>query len=203
MNKTLKSLGGITKPRESWSDERLVQRCLDGDEDAWNAIIAKYKNLIFSIPVKYGFSPEDCSDVFQSVCLDLLKELPRLREPKALAGWLIKVTAHRCFHWRRRESRYVAGEDEGMDLEQQPQDAPPLDELLEDVVREQVLREAVGSLSERCRRLVQMLFYRFPPEPYESVAKKLGLARGSIGFIRRRCLERLRRSLHGKGLELP
>lgn len=192
----------VVKPSDSWSDARLVRYCLEGDEQAWNAILAKYKNLIYSIPVRYGLPPEDCSDIFQSVCLDLLKELPRLREPRALAGWLIKVTAHRCFHWRRRESRYVTGEDERLNLEQPPEGAPPLEELLDEVEREQALRVAVRALPDRCRRLVEMLFYDFPPEPYASVAKKLGLARGSIGFIRRRCLDRLRRSLESKGLRL-
>ena len=84
-------------PSDAWTDLRLVRACLDGSEDAWNAILDKYKRLIYSIPIKHGFSPEDASDIFQSVCVELLKELPRLREPRALAGWLIKVTAHKCF----------------------------------------------------------------------------------------------------------
>lgn len=38
------------------SDELLVQECLLGDEKAWTTLIAKYANLIFSIPLKQGFS---------------------------------------------------------------------------------------------------------------------------------------------------
>ena len=102
----------VVEPREEWTDARLVRACLDGSEEAWNAIIRKYRRLIYSIPVKQGLPPEDAADIFQSVCLELLKELPRLREPKALAGWLIKVTAHKCFHWKRRESRYVPAEND-------------------------------------------------------------------------------------------
>jgi RNA polymerase sigma factor (sigma-70 family) len=194
------------KSFDSSSDVRLVKRCLAGDAVAWNAILAKYKNLIFSIPVKQGFSPEDCSDIFQSVCVDLLNELPRLREPRALAGWLIKVTTHRCFHWKRRESRYVAGGDEReleLGLEAASGGAPSVDEILEEVEREQMLREAVRTLPVRCRRLVEMLFYSLPPVPYAEVARKLGLARGSIGFIRRRCLDRLRRGLEASGITMP
>jgi DNA-directed RNA polymerase specialized sigma24 family protein len=40
-----------------------------------------------------------------------------------------------------------------------------------------------------------MLFFEQPPLPYEEVAKRLGLATGSIGFIRSRCLHRLQKLL--------
>lgn len=185
---------------ETWSDVRLVRACLDGRQDAWTAIVRKYRRLIYSIPVKRGFSPEDASDIFQSVCLELLKEMSRLREPRALAGWLIKVTAHKCFHFRRREARYVTTEnDETLaQLDARPA-LPDLDELFDEVHREQVLRDAVRTLTTRCKKLVSMLFFEFPPTPYDEVAKTLGLARGSIGFIRRRCLDRLRRNLEEKG----
>ena len=187
------------RPVETWSDVRLVRACLDGDDDAWTAIVNKYRRLIYSIPVKHGFPPEDASDIFQAVCLELLKQMPRLRDPRALAGWLIKVTAHKCFHYRRRESRYVATDADEALTTKEALEAPDLDELFEEVEREQVLRDAIRALTARCKRLVSMLFFEFPPTPYEEVAKTLGLARGSIGFIRRRCLDRLRRNLEEKG----
>jgi len=198
------STSRVREARETWSDARLVRACLAGRQDAWTAIVHKYRRLIYSIPVKRGFSPEDASDIFQSVCLELLKEMPRLREPRALAAWLIKVTAHKCFHFRRREARYVATEDEEalaqLDARHRELPAlPDLDELFDEVHREQVLRDAFRALTKRCKKLVSMLFFEFPPTPYEEVAKTLGLARGSIGFIRRRCLDRLRRNLEAKG----
>jgi len=68
------------------SDERLIGRCLKGDQEAWSALIDKYKNLIYSIPMKLGMH-QDAGDIFQSVCVDLLSELPRLREHRALPKW--------------------------------------------------------------------------------------------------------------------
>jgi DNA-directed RNA polymerase specialized sigma24 family protein len=72
----------------SWPDERLVRECCNGNQAAWSALIEKYKNLIFSIPIKFGLSREDAADVFQAVCVDLLMGLPRVREPKALPKWM-------------------------------------------------------------------------------------------------------------------
>jgi hypothetical protein len=44
-----------------------------------------------------------------------------------------------------------------------------------------------------------MLFYEHPPYPYTEVARKLGMATGSIGFIRGRCLKRLQAQLEELG----
>ncbi len=81
-----------------------MAECLAGDERAWSALLDRYKSLIYSIPLRYGAPPQDAADIFQAVCLDLFNELPRLRDAEALQGWLIRVTTHKCYHWKRRQS---------------------------------------------------------------------------------------------------
>src|SRR5712671_1700614 len=155
-------------------DERLVQECLSGDEKAWNTLIDKYKRLIYSVPVKYGFSPDDAGDIFQNVCIDLFTNLSKLRKIESLRSWLITVATHKCFHWKKQQR----GEVE-----------------LDAMEQEQAVRDAILRLTPRCAELVRLLFYEQPPVPYNEVAQKLGLATGSIGFIRGRCLNRLQKIL--------
>src|SRR6266849_3895167 len=102
----------------AWPDTRLVRECLKGDEAAWSALIDKYKNLIFSIPLKYGFSADDATDIFQAVCLELLAELHKLRKPKALRKWIMQITAHKCFHWKRQQQRVESSAPDDEKLEQ-------------------------------------------------------------------------------------
>ena len=71
--------------------------------------------------------------------------------------------------------------------------------VIEEAEREQVLRDAVRSLSPRCQEIVRLLFYEEPPVPYRDLARRLGLATGSIGFIRGRCLKNLQRALEKVG----
>ena len=92
-----------TRPRElAWSSERLVSECCKGNQAAWSALIDKYKNLIFSIPIKFGLSRDDAADICQAVCVDLLSDLPRLREPRALPKWLMQASYHKCLRFRKR-----------------------------------------------------------------------------------------------------
>jgi RNA polymerase sigma factor (sigma-70 family) len=180
-----------------WSDEQLVRGCLKGNEEAWFGLIDKYKNLIYSIPVKYRTPSDDANEIFQQVCFELLTALPHLREVKSLGAWLITITSHKCADWRRREQRYQPMDDNRADEIPALSKAP--DTLLLEVEREQILREALPQIAPRCRVLIQMLFFDNPAVPYEQVAAGLGLARGSIGFIRMRCLRQLRRLLEQKG----
>src|SRR4051812_20990556 len=185
--------------QEPWAEERLVRECRKGSEEAWCVLIDRYKNLIYSIPVKYGFRQEDASEIFQSVSFEILQELPNLREPKALTKWIIQITSHKCFQWHRQESRFVSSDAafENSLVDQ----GDGADRLLAEAQEEQALRDAVTSLSPRCRELIGLLFYETPACPYSEVAARLGIATGSIGFIRGRCLEKLRAALQKVGIK--
>ncbi len=179
------------------SDSYLIEHCRKGSESAWADLIDRYKNLIFSVPIHYGFSSEDAADIFQAVCMDLLAELPRLREAKALPAWLIQVARNKCFHRKQARQRHTVQRIDDLDPPAASSDEPG--NLVSRVEREQCLRDALSELSPQCRQLVQMLFFEIPPRPYEEVARELKLAQGSIGFTRRSCLEKLKERLETLG----
>ncbi len=188
----------MSRSSKEWSNTRIVAACLSGDERAWSDLLERYKNLIYSIPLRYGAPPQDAADIFQAVCLDLFNELPRLRDAEALQGWLIRVTTHKCYHWKRRQIVKESDLDHEQleTLSALPAMAP---DLLAVVEREQAVREAIADLPPRCREMIELLFFEHPPMPYNDVARRLNLATGSIGFIRGRCLKRLKKLLEEKG----
>ncbi len=186
-------------PGAGWADHRLVSECLRGNEQAWNVLVDKYKNLVYSIAIKFGAQPDDASDLFQAVWVDVYKELGSLRKRGSVRSWIISVTRHKCYHWRQKRQRESLRSSGVADLEADPRhavDPVSLDEL----ERDQLVREAVFALPARCRELIQLLFYSHPPMRYREVAQRLGLAVGSIGFIRGRCLKRLQKNLEKRGL---
>jgi len=182
--------------RAAWPDARLVRECVGGSEEAWRALISKYKNLIFSIPVKYGLPPQEAADVFQATCVELLARLPELREPRALAKWLMQVAHHQCYRFKQQQGRLVSRDSEELPVGETPAIA---ERLVQQTQEEQMLREALTALSPQCRRMMEMLFFETPARPYAGVAAELGLAPGSIGFIRQKCIQRLRRHLDELG----
>ncbi len=187
--------------RTDSSNERLIGRCLKGDQEAWSALIDKYKNLIYSVPIKLGMY-QDADDIFQSVCVDLLSELPRLREHRALPKWLMQTCYHKCLHCQRSAGRLVELAPEGTDgetsLPVSHSDELP-EHMLVQFEQEQILRDSIAELPDKCERMVRLLFFEIPPRPYEEIAEKLGMATGSIGAIRSRCLAQLKKQLEKKG----
>ncbi|HLJ88596.1 MAG TPA: sigma-70 family RNA polymerase sigma factor [Candidatus Angelobacter sp.] len=187
-----KNLLGIAAPATSAEDERLVQECLNGDEQAWDRLIDKYKRLIFSVPIKYGLNPEDAADIFQSVCIDLFSNLSKVRKIESLRSWLITVATHKCFHWKKQQRQDVELDAMEREIAEEIAATP---QVLQEIQEEQAVRDAIVQLPPRCAEMVRMLFFEQPPVPYADVAKRLGLATGSIGFIRGRCLTRLQKIL--------
>ena len=174
------------------SDAYLVAQCLKGNEDAWEALINKYKRLIYSVPIKYGASSADAADILQSVYMELFCELSKLRRAESLKSWLMVITARKCFQWHRQKLPDFTLEN--IEEEYPELIAVPAPEIVE-AEKEQLLREGIAQLSPRCRELVRLLFYEQPSVPYAEVAQRIGLAVGSIGFTRARCLERLQKLL--------
>jgi RNA polymerase sigma factor (sigma-70 family) len=186
------------EPRVS-SDERLVKDCLAGSEEAWALLIEKYKALIYSIPVKYRLPPHEAAEIFQATCVELLNRLPNLREPRALPKWLMQVAHHQCYRWKQQQLRLVSRDaDPNLPVPETPAIA---EALVQQTEEEQLLREAMASLSPQCRRLVDLLFFETPARPYSEVAAELGLAVGSIGFTRQKCMDRLRKRLGELGFD--
>lgn len=181
------------KPDPAWSDEELIRECRSGSQAAWNALIEKYKKLVYGMPSRYGLPPQDAADIFQMVWTDLYRDLDRLEQPGAIRGWLVTATARRCLLQKKRLAK---NSDAALP------DLPSKEDLTAvqlEAERDQTVREAVALLPPRCRRMIEMLFFEFPPRPYQEVAAELGLAGGSIGFIRGRCLSKLRDLLAEKG----
>jgi RNA polymerase sigma factor (sigma-70 family) len=177
-----------------WSDPELVGACLAGQQFAWDALIGRYRTLIYSVIVRSGGLSGEEDDVFQAVCLDVYNQLDRLKSRDSLRAWLCTVTRHKCYHWRLRRHRLPECLNESW-AASIPDRAALAPETLEKLERRQDVREAIEALPDRCRELVLRLFLEDPPLPYAEVARSLGLAEGSIGALRGRCLDRLKREI--------
>lgn len=193
--------GEMDDPWKSSSDAVLIDECLNGNEKAWQALVLRYKRLVYSVPVKWGLSPEDAVDIFQGVWLDCFRQLSSLRDMERLQPWLIRVAVRKCHRFSqntRARGESQLGEERAKT--QQPSDDPPV-EFLAELDRDQILRNAVDRLSGRCRQVIESLFFEEPRPSYALIASRLGLSENSIGFTRERCLKKLRKILDELGYQ--
>jgi RNA polymerase sigma factor (sigma-70 family) len=175
------------------SDEQLIGACRTGDEKAWDALVGRYERLVYTVPSRYGLTPAEVDDVFQSVWLSLLKSLPKLREPHRVSAWLVTTARRECWE-RRRGADYERSVSTDLDTvlsDQKGQELPPEDVV--EIFREhEELRAAIEQLGKRCKNILWLLYFDAAIPSYADVAKKLDMPIGSIGPMRARCLNKLR-----------
>lgn len=173
----------------------LVTRASGGDQAAWDAIVERYAPLVWSICRRSQLDRRDIDDVGQSVWLLLVEKIGTLREPAALPGWLVTTTHRECLRVLRAERRHDHNELPSDEQMPPAPDSALIDQEILAREREAALRAAFAELPRRSRQLLVMLM-RDPPYSYEEISAALGLAIGSIGPLRARCLSQLRRSPH-------
>ena len=61
-------------------DPELIEACLRGSSQAWEALLVRYQRLIYSIPMRYGLPKHEANDIFQNVSLLLWENLGRIRD---------------------------------------------------------------------------------------------------------------------------
>ena len=183
-------------------DRELIVACLDGDSTAWETLITRYQRLIYSIPMKARLSSDDAADIFQSVCLKLYEKLSTLRDYERISSWLITTTTREVWRVTARNRRDVttasSDEESAYAINQIPSTGPLADEQRQALEQQQIVRESVEALPERCRNLVTMLFYEKDELSYADIARRMNMPVPSVGPTRARCLEKLKKLLQDK-----
>ncbi|GAB3009500.1 sigma-70 family RNA polymerase sigma factor [Amycolatopsis acidiphila] len=173
----------------------LLSRAAEGDEVAWRILVRALSALVLRIARSYRLGEADAFDVCQSTWLKLAQLPTGLRDPARLPSWLATTArrqALRILTARRRE--IPCADQEPHDAERSPEAATLT------VERDRVLWQTIERLPERHRELMHLL-----ADPagltHVEIAAKLGVAPGTIGPLRRRALDRLRRALEAQGYD--
>src|SRR3954452_22781552 len=169
---------------------RLVRAAAEGDHQAWDALVARYVALLWSIAFRHGLNESDAADVVQNTWLRLFEHIDDVREPARIGAWLATTAQRESLRIVAQRQRVVPSDEEatfdGADRLQ-----APLDEAL--LMREQAAeaRAALDTLPPTLRSLGGVL-PQDPPLSYERIGADLGVPIGSIGPTRGRCGRRLR-----------
>jgi RNA polymerase sigma factor (sigma-70 family) len=186
------SLPRVGEPVRNDRLAALLVAAREGDRGAFHEIVSELNPLLWHVARSQGLDRDSSADVVQSTWLSLVRSMASIREPKALIGWLVKVTRHEAIRVRdKQRSERSVDTEEFVNLP--GADVPPDRRLLDDERRTQLWR-AVAKLDPRCQKLLRIVAFVDRPS-LEVVSAELGMPKGSIGPTRGRCLAKLRRLL--------
>jgi RNA polymerase sigma factor (sigma-70 family) len=177
----------------------LVRAAASGDETAWAALVGRFRGLVWSVARAHGLCNADAEEVFQTTWLRLTEHVGRLKEPDRVGAWLATTARNESLK-TIRAGRRVRPTDDLETLDVASPDATPealavaSEEAAAEADRLHRVWDAFQRLPERCRALLRVLV-AVPPLPYVEIAAMFGIAVGSIGPTRGRCLRQLRELL--------
>jgi RNA polymerase sigma factor (sigma-70 family) len=183
----------------------LVRAACGGDAVAWQALVARFSGLIWSVVRAYRLSNADAADVFQTAWLRLAEYLDRLDNPSRVGAWLATTARRESLRVARAGTRTVPTAELDVAALDEADDRSPERALLEreqqtlDAQRDRLVWAEFRQLSDRCQQLLRILMAA-PPPSYVEVAAALDMPVGSIGPTRGRCLRQLRQKLARRGI---
>ena len=99
------------------SIETLIQRCLSGDQAAWERIVQLHRRKVFNVAYKFVGRHEEAEDLTQDIFLKVFKSLDTFDRRANFQTWLISVSRNLCIdHYRsvRKERESI---DRGVDTD--------------------------------------------------------------------------------------
>ena len=85
------------------NDVGLIQRVLDGDQDAFTALVNKYQKSVHALVWRKIGDFHIAEELTQDVFLKVYKRLSTLKRPEHFPGWLYVIATRHCFSWLRKK----------------------------------------------------------------------------------------------------
>ena len=162
------------------AQDELIERCLEGDQLAWDAIVRQHWRKVFNVAYKFVGKHDEAEDLTQDIFLKIFRSLNTFDRRANFQTWLISVSRNLCIdHYRS-----VRKERETIDRDVDPGDLVPTSHeispyaALEHRDRVVLLREALATLPETLRTAV--VLRDIQELSYQEIADRLQLPEGTV-----------------------
>ncbi len=177
-----------TESGDNLEETALIQRCLAGDDTAFDLIVSRYQDMVFNLAFRLLGKREEALDLSQEVFFQIYRKLSSFRQDSSLRTWIYRIVINRAKNcqrwWRRREGEMTAVAVDDIDVSWTPRAtigashfvAP--DEALHRKEIGHILHEAIATLPFEQRTI--LLLKEIDGLSYEEIARTLNLALGTV-----------------------
>ncbi len=174
------------------SNGEVMRKAAKGDDRAWSELFNRFGSMVLRVAQRMGLNAADAADVQQATWMQFMKHADQVRDPECIGAWLATTARRQSQRVAMAAARQTLSPDPAADYATTGNSS---DDVEATVIRQQFdapLQKALERLPESYRRLLQLLTSDSCPS-YEEAARTLNLPVGSIGPMRQRGLQMLRR----------
>jgi RNA polymerase sigma-70 factor (ECF subfamily) len=160
--------------------ELLIQRCLAGDQLAWEQIVKQYWRKVFNVAYKFVGKHDEAEDLAQDIFLKIFKSLDTFDRRANFQTWLISISRNLCIdHYRsvRKERETIDRDVDAGELAPAAAEPGPV-AVLEQRDRVTLLKQAMSALPDTLRTAV--LMRDIQELSYQEIADRLRLPEGTV-----------------------
>lgn len=183
------------------NDRELVKAIIRGDNNAMRELISKYQDLVLNTCYKVLQSREDAQDIAQEVFIETYRSAAGLRYEENISFWLYRISLNKSINYQKRSQNVLFRsllQIEAL-FQHDPQGStaaiPYSDdhpgESLEAAERQQMLTEAVASLSAKQQKV--FILYYYEELSYKQISEVLGLSGSSVESLLFRARENVKK----------
>jgi RNA polymerase sigma-70 factor (ECF subfamily) len=170
----------MSEPAPQSEIDALIERCLAGDQAAWEDIVRLHRRKVFNIAYKFVGKHDLAEDLTQDIFLKLYRSLDTFDRRANFQTWLISVSRNLCIdHYRsvRKERETINRDVDASTLSPVSRDRSAYAQLeLRD--RVQLLRAALDMLPPTLRTAV--LMRDIQELTYQEIADRLNVPEGTV-----------------------
>jgi RNA polymerase sigma factor (sigma-70 family) len=174
------------------SDGDVVLMAARGDERAWKELVNRFDRMVLRAAKRHGLNDAEAADARQITWLRLMTHAHGLRDPGRVGAWLATSARRQGLEMAVSREREVLSADPVTEHAAGAGVQAGVDVLVLREKYEPALERALTRLPASYRRLIELLSSDMCLS-YDDAAKALGVPIGSIGPMRLRCLQILRR----------
>lgn len=186
------------------AEESLVAALKAGADDAYETLIERFQQPVFSLVYRLLDDPSEAADVVQEVFLKVFRNIASFRGNSSLKTWIYRIAYNEAWNYRRWFTRHRRQE---VGLEREDDDAPGLQEILQDGGRSAfdivadsethaLIEEALGGVNPVFRAAV--ILRDIEDLSYEEIAEVLGVSLGTVKSRILRGRESLKKELSSR-----
>jgi len=177
--------------------ELILQRCREGDELAWEALVREYQGRIYAVAYHLLGNPEDARDTAQEIFIRIYRNLHVCRDAQWFVPWAIRIARNVCIdQLRRRKARPPAQDLDAEEMRDLPVREPDPEQSWLEASNRRLVRKALLGLTALNREII--VLRDIQALPLEEIARMLNVP---LGTVKSRC-NRARIELAGKVREL-